>query len=248
MPWLPENISLLGGKVDFLFYVVLAITGAVFVLVEVTLLAFLVLYRRREGRAAAYTHGNHTVEVIWTLVPAAILVVLAILSQRTLSEMHSPAAYAGEPLEVEVTAEQFAWNVKYAQSGVTALNRMRIPVNRPIRVALGSKDVIHSFFLPNLRLKQDTLPGMKTSVMFEAIKTGTYDIACAEFCGLAHYRMRGYLTVLEPAEFDAWLAGEIQAMQPPAPPSAPLEPPPAAAPPAEAPAPSAPSAPVPAPA
>ncbi len=220
MPWLPENISLLGGKVDFLFYVVLAITGVVFVLVEATLIAFILLYRRREGRRAAYTHGNQAVELVWTLIPAAILVVLAYLSQTTTAEMQSGKAYAGEPLEVEVTGEQFAWNVLYTTSGVTALNRVRVPVNRPVRVTLSSKDVIHSFFLPNLRVKQDALPGMKTSLMFQAVKTGIYDIACAEFCGLAHYRMKGFLTVMEPAEFDGWLTGEIQAAQPPPPPAA----------------------------
>jgi len=230
MPWLPENVSLLGGKVDFLSYVVLAITGAVFVVVEVALIAFLILYRRREGRAATYTHGNRAVEIVWTLVPAVILVALGYVSQATLLEMRGGQAYAGEPLEVEVEGEQFAWNVRYLASGVTALNRVRIPVNRLVRVTLSSKDVIHSFYLPNLRVKQDALPGMRTNLLFQAVKTGTYDIACAEFCGLAHYRMKGFLTVMEPAEFEGWLAGEVQAAQPPPPPPvAPVEPPPAPA-------------------
>lgn len=215
MPWLPEDISLLGGKVDFLFYLVLAITGVVFVIVEVTLIAFLILYRRREGRAATYTHGSRAVEIVWTLLPAVILAALGYVSQTTLLEMRGSQAYAGEPLEVEVEGEQFAWNVRYSASGVTALNRVRVPVNRPVRVTLSSKDVIHSFYLPNLRVKQDALPGMKTSLLFQAVKTGTYDIACAEFCGLAHYRMKGFLTVMEPAEFEGWLSGEVQAAQPP---------------------------------
>jgi cytochrome c oxidase subunit 2 len=124
---------------------------------------------------------------------------------------------AAEALHVEVMPEQFAWNIRYAgpdgifrtADDVTTINQLHIPANRPVIVQLSSKDVIHSFFLPNLRIKMDAVPGLVTSLYFQAVKAGTYDIACAEHCGFGHYRMRGFLVVEESTKaFDAWLAAQ----------------------------------------
>ena len=209
--WLPEGITTTAPVVDRLFYIILGITGAVFILVQATLLVFLIRYRRRPGRAATYTHGNNLVEIVWTVIPALILVWLAISNQRVWSQIRgTPPA---PNLEVEITAEQFAWNVRYAGADgrfdtaddVTTINQLHLPVHQTVLIRLKSKDVIHSFFVPQFRMKQDAVPGLTIRVWVAATKTGQFEIACAELCGLGHYRMRGYLTIESPAEFAAWL-------------------------------------------
>jgi cytochrome c oxidase subunit 2 len=174
MSWLPEDVSTYGKDVDFLFYLIYYITGAVFLLVTVAMLAFLVLYRHREGRRAIYSHGNTTLEIIWTIVPAIILVVLSVMSQATWARIkgHAPPS----DLDVQVTAKQFNWEIVYpgpdgkfgTEDDLSLENQLHVPVGKVVRVHLKSKDVIHSFFLPNLRLKQDTVPGREILAWFEA--------------------------------------------------------------------------------
>ncbi|MBI1883841.1 MAG: cytochrome c oxidase subunit II [Chlamydiae bacterium] len=202
--WLPEGISTYSGKVDGIFYIILAITGLMFFLVEGAILFFCLRYRHTQHAKATFVEGNTKLEVIWTLIPAAILIFLMFKSQGVWSEMksHMPA---NPDLHIEVTAQQFAWNIHYPDSEVTTLNQLHIPVGKKVLVQVTSKDVIHSFFIPQFRLKQDAVPGSKINVWFEATQVGHYELVCAEFCGLAHYRMRGYLKIETPEEFQAWL-------------------------------------------
>ena len=217
--WLPEGITTTAPTIDRLFYTILWITGVVFVLVQGTLVIFLVRYRRRPGQRAAYTHGNFLVEVIWTVIPALILVYLALRSQHVWSEVR------GTPpppeFEVEITAEQFAWNVRYAGADgtfntaddITTINQLHLPVNQTVLVHLKSKDVIHSFFVPQFRMKQDTVPGLTGHIWIKATKTGNFEIACAELCGLGHYRMRGFLVIESPETLKTWLAAQLAEQQ-----------------------------------
>ena len=217
--WLPESVTTTAPAIDRLFYLVLAITGAVFLLVEATLLVFLIRYRRREGRPAHYTHGNNLVEIIWTVIPALILMMLATRSQRVWSQIR------GTPpppdLEVEITAEQFAWNIRYAGADgtfntaddVTTINQLHLPVHETVLIRLKSKDVIHSFFVPQFRMKLDTVPGLTGRLWISTTKTGSYEIACAELCGLGHYRMRGFLTIESAEAFHEWLAKTLAEQQ-----------------------------------
>ena len=211
---LPESVSAVGGRIDHLFYVILWITGGVFVLVEATLLVFLIRYRQRPGRKAAYTHGDTRIEIIWTVVPAIIMVWLALTSQQLWSEVRSPGRFPAGAMEVVVTGEQFAWNFRYpgadgrlgTADDDTTLNQLHPPVGQPVIVRLKPKDGIHSFFLPQFRMKQDAVPGMTGRIWLQAAKTGHWEIACAELCGLGHYRMKGFLTVETPEELAQWLA------------------------------------------
>ena len=210
--WFPEPVSTYGLQIDRLFTLILWVTGAIFVLVEGALLWFLIRYRARPGRPAAYVHGNTRAEFIWTVIPALIVCYLAFASQKVWSHVQGPPP--PHQLEVEVKAEQFAWNVRYAgadgqlytDDDLETINQLHLPVNQVVLVHLNSKDVIHSFFLPQFRLKRDTVPGLTSRVWLQATKTGNFEIVCAELCGLGHYRMRGFLTVEEPAAFEAWLA------------------------------------------
>jgi cytochrome c oxidase subunit 2 len=252
---LPEGVSSYAGTIDDMFRLILWITGIVFVIVEALLLLFLFRYRHKEGRRAHYTHGNNRVEVVWTIVPAVICVVLALLSRRTWADVKQ--RMPADALQIDVTGEQFSWTIRYAGADgkmgtpddIVSLNQLHFPVGKPVVATLRSKDVIHSFFLPEFRVKQDAVPGMTTKVWFDALRTGNWEIACAELCGLGHYRMKGFVTAETQEQFDKWIAEQTAALAPASAPAAvspPPEPqpapnamPPAAAKPAPAPLPTA---------
>ncbi|MCZ6477857.1 MAG: cytochrome c oxidase subunit II [Gemmatimonadetes bacterium] len=218
MKWsLPENIATYGGKIDAIFWVITVVTGIAFVLVEVGIIWFAVKYRRREGRRAYYTHGNKALEVLWTSVPALALVALGIYSADVWAQIKGRDSAPAGSLMLGVRAKQFEWNVTYPGADGTlgtsddfvVRNQLHFPVNRPILIQLESEDVLHSFFIPQLRVKQDAVPGMTIPVWFEATKTGGYQIGCAELCGLGHYRMRARVTIHEPDEYERWHAEQV---------------------------------------
>ncbi len=210
--YLPENVSTFGDRIDSLFRLIYVITSVTFVLVAITLIAFLILYRQREGVRAHYTHGSKTLEIIWTVVPAIILVVITGMSVTTWRDiqMRTPEA----DVEVLVIGKQYNWRMIYpgpdgqfeTDDDLELANELHVPVNENVIVRLQSEDVIHSFFLPHLRVKQDAMPGRTITVWFNAIKTGEYEIACAELCGFGHYNMRGLLTVHEQDDYESWMA------------------------------------------
>lgn len=219
LQWLPEDVSTFGPDIDSLFYLIYYITAATFILVTVLMVVFVVMYRQQEGRRATYTHGNTTLEIIWTIIPAAILIVLSFMSVSTWARVkrHAPDS----DFELQVTAKQFNWEVVYpgadrqfgTQDDVKFDNDLHVPVNKVVRIQLQSSDVIHSFFLPNLRLKQDAVPGRNILVWFEATKPGKYELPCAELCGFGHSGMKGWLFVHTPEEYTKW-AGENLAAKP----------------------------------
>ena len=243
IPWLPEQSSTYAPGIDGLFYLILGISLFFIVLVHVLIVVFVWRYRARPGRRAFYTRGNRRLEALWFSIPAVILVVLVLLSQSTWARIKTAAVWPAEALTVEVLAEQYAWNFRYAgadgkfgaldptlvdaynpwgrveddpagKDDVLTINMMAVPVNEPVRVLLRSKDVIHSFFLPDFRYKHDAVPGMTMEFHLEATRPGDFPLACAEFCGLGHYRMKGTLHVMPRAEFDTWLAEQAEEMQP----------------------------------
>lgn len=191
---------------------ILGITGVFFFLVEGLLLAFVLRYRQRPGGRAFYIHGNTLVEIVWTAVPAVILLWLALTSQRLWAVIHGPIPKAN-PVEVEITAEQFAWNIRYpgadgqfeTADDVTTINQLHLPLDQTVVIWLKSKDVIHSFFVPAFRIKQDLVPGRTGQIWLQPTRPGSYELACAELCGLGHYRMRGFVTVEPLDQFQRWL-------------------------------------------
>jgi cytochrome c oxidase subunit 2 len=210
LSWLPENVSTYGPDIDRLFYLIYYVTGATFFAVQITLLAFLVLYRHRDGRRATYTHGNTTLEIAWTIAPAILLVILAFASRRVWAEIKQ--RIPPSDMVVQVTAKQFNWEIAYpgpdgkigTGDDVTMDNELYVPVGKTIRVNLKSRDVIHSFFIPSARFKQDAVPGHEIPTWFKITKPGKYEVPCAELCGFGHSGMRGWLHVLPLDEYDAW--------------------------------------------
>jgi cytochrome c oxidase subunit 2 len=220
----PECISPTGVEVDRLFWLAMGLTGVAFLIVVAILGYCIFRYRARPGRRAFYTHGESRA-ALGTTGGVALLVFLLLDVNLAWHDHHAWQVVWGLPfdpkdaLHIQILAEQFAWNIRYpgpdgifrTRDDVTTINQLHIPPNRPVIVQLSSKDVIHSLFLPNLRIKMDAVPGMITSLHFQATRPGTYDIACAEHCGFGHYRMRGFL-VVEPSDraFDQWLLTQTQ--------------------------------------
>jgi cytochrome c oxidase subunit 2 len=236
--WLPRDISQNGATIDHLFYFILWLTGVVFVITEVALFWFLWRYEGTLAGPVKFTHGSHGLEIVWTIVPAAVLLFIAIYQMNAWanSKIRNPAAGPDgiygtaddmRPL-LEVTGRQFEWRLKYPVppelrnralgrpadyadadkdmiKDVFIVNDLHLPVNEEILLDLKSADVLHSFFLPNARVKQDAVPGMKIPVWFRCTQTGTFDLVCAELCGWGHYKMRGRLTVESREDFDKWL-------------------------------------------
>lgn len=216
--WLPENISTVGQAIDRLFYLILWITGAIFIGVQAMLLWFVIRYRQRPGQPARYHHGSTPLELIWTIIPTLILIYLGFASQKSWAMIRGTRP--DNATVVKVTAEQFAWNVHYpgldghwdTADDLHTINQLHLPVHAPVVIQLTSKDVIHSFFVAQARLKLDAVPGLTGHLWLQLTKPGQYEIACAELCGLGHYRMRGFLTVESTEAFQRWLTEQAAAL------------------------------------
>jgi cytochrome c oxidase subunit II len=212
--WFPAAVSTYGAEIDRLFYIILVITGLIFVIVQTALIWFVVRYRHRPGTTAYHIHGNLRAEVIWTAIPFVIVIFIAVVSMGPWLRLRAENRFPPAAIEVEVAAKQFEWNVRYpgadgvlgTEDDFISRNQLHLPVNRVVHVHLTSEDVIHSFFLPEFRVKQDAVPGMRIPVWFEAMQPGTFMLGCAELCGMAHYRMRGTVTIHEQDAFDRWHA------------------------------------------
>ncbi len=233
--WFPESAATHGGAVDGQFVITLAVTGVIFVLAQVALGYIIYRYRARPGGKAEHSHGNNTMEVVWTSATAILFFIMVLPGQWTWADLYIREAPA-DAVRIEITGQQFAWNMRYpgpdgkfgrtkpeliddssgnpvgldfddpnAQDDLV-LPTMAIPVDRPIELLLRSKDVTHAFFVRELRIKQDTVPGLVVPLRFTANRTGQFEIACAELCGLGHHRMRSFIDVLSNEAYADWLA------------------------------------------
>src|SRR6266571_754641 len=204
--WLPDAGSTFAGPIDTLFLAILIITG-------IALVTFVIRYRGRPGRKAFYTHGSTRAEVIWTAIPAVTMVALGLISNHYWVLIKDKKSIPPNAYHAGVHAKQFEWQVTYpgadgklgTADDFTVRNQLHVTVNEPIAVELSSEDVIHSFFVPEFRLKQDAVPGMHIMAWFQATKTGEFELGCAELCGMGHYKMRARVFVHTPEEFAAWM-------------------------------------------
>ncbi len=235
-PWMPPLKSD-RGAIDSAIFATLVVTGLVFIVTNLLLAWFTFRYQDAPGAKAAYWHDNPRLEITWTVVTAAILAFFLFRAIGLWGRVN--AAPPDDAVLIEVTGQQFAWNVRYpgkdgvlgrtnhaiasqenpiglvkedpaADDDVLLLNQLYLPQGRPVRVVLSSMDVLHSFFLPQFRVKQDAVPGMTVQTWFTPTETGDYEIACAEHCGLGHYRMRGLVHVVPAAELESAVAAAAQ--------------------------------------
>ena len=231
---MPEAASVEAERIDQLTYLILWVTGLTFVGVQIALVWFLWQYRRKPGVRAKHTHGNHTVELVWTVTPAAILVFLAVYQMGLWKDLKTSKPGDNEgAVAFQIYAKQFEWNFRYpgpdAQYGtpddLISTKTLVVPVNHPVNAELRAMDVIHSFFLPNLRFKQDAVPGLHGRIWFKPnklsvdrlpltshdgkqVKVDYFDVVCAELCGNQHTTMSAKLYVVTEAEYAKWLTGE----------------------------------------
>jgi cytochrome c oxidase subunit 2 len=201
---MPDAASTMAGSVDALFLFLVGISLFFSLLIAGLVVRFMFVYRRR---SAAYVpplvHGSLWLEATWTLVPLAITMGVFVWGARIFAALHEPPPGA---LEVYVVGKQWMWKMQHLE-GRREIDELHIPVGRPVKLTMTSEDVIHSFYVPAFRTKQDAVPGRYTTVWFEATKLGTYHLFCAEYCGTLHAGMIGRVVVMEPAAFQAWLAG-----------------------------------------
>jgi cytochrome c oxidase subunit II len=231
--WFPEGISTIAPQIDAQFNITMAISGVIFVLAQVALGVLIFKFRDRGG-SSGYSHGNNTLEITWTLATTVIFVSLAIMGRSAWANLHFLGPSPGA-MQIEVTGAQFEWQFRYpgpdgkfgtldpkrineAAGNPLGLNldepeakddivmpQIAVPVNKPVELILRSKDVIHNFFVPQLRVKQDAVPGLAIRLHFTAEKVGQYEVACMELCGLGHYKMRTDFFVMSEGDFQKWL-------------------------------------------
>jgi len=239
--WFPASAAAHGDAIDRQFQLTLWIVAIGFVAAQVALAYVVWRYRSTPQRVASHSKGNLRVELVCFAVTAVVFVVLAAMGQRVWAGLRISQAQPGA-LEVEVTAQQFVWNFRYAgvdgrfgatsptlyndennsptarpgpvgidpsdprgKDDLVSVGVVVLPLGRPVRLIIRSKDVTHSFFVPELRIKQDAVPGLSIGVNFTPTREGRFEIACAELCGLSHHRMRGFLEIRKPADFENWL-------------------------------------------
>ena len=220
--WVPAQAAEQAETVDNLTWFVIWVSVGIFTLVASVLLYCVWRFRAPadEDLDGPPTHGNTKLEVIWTVIPVALLAVVATWAYLVLSENE---ALAQDRLVVDVTAEQFAWTFTHTESGdpgtaVASSGDLRLPVGRQVELRMRSRDVIHSFYVVEFRVKQDVVPGITTRLIVDPTRTGTYQIICAELCGVGHGVMRSRVIVMEQDDYDAWLEdARRQAAQQPAP-------------------------------
>src|SRR5262245_29621098 len=236
--WFPTLASVHGQSIDSLFMAVLVVSGIAFVLVQGALGYFVARYGENGRERAAYWHDKPRAEAFLLIGAAVILTILVFMGQRVWASVYFVDAPA-DALVIQVTGEQFQLNFHYAgpdgafgrtdlklisstnnigldrsdpaaKDDVLTLNDLHFPVGRSVKVRLRSKDVIHSFFLPNLRVKQDAVPGMTIELWFTPTRTGRFELACTQLCGFGHYEMRGVLIVQTPQEFAQWMEEQLR--------------------------------------
>ena len=219
-----QAASNLGMRIDGLFYLILIITAIVFVGTQAVLVYALWRGANNRDQRASHTHGNHKLELIWSIIPGIILLFLAIYQMSIWADFrikkYFPEVAVKAPI-AEITARQFEWRFRYPAIGkklqqkpqsddLYSVNELHVPFGKPVMIQLRSDDVQHSFFMPALRIKQDALPGLQIPVWFEANKPGTYDLVCAELCGWGHYKMKAHVIVEPEDEYQTYLKNLTQ--------------------------------------
>lgn len=200
--WLPAPSSTTAGGVDDLFNFILWSSVVLFGIVVAGIVVFAMRYRRR-GKAGLTDSKDHNIilEITWTAIPTVMILIVFFWGFKDFVKGHVAPANA---IEIKATGQKWFWSFDYPE-GATAVNELVVPVNKPVKLLMSSKDVIHSFFVPNFRVKMDLLPNRYTSTWFEATYEGEFQLYCAEFCGKGHSEMIGKVRVVSDSAYQAWI-------------------------------------------
>src|SRR5512143_3982065 len=210
--------SPIAGEVDSVYIFITTIAVIFFIITQGLLIYFAVKYRRRKGRPDAETpdiRTNRVLEGIWVAIPTALVMAIFAYGYKVFEDIRTPLPGAEE---INVVAKQWLWEFKYPD-GRTAINELRVPVGGPVQLTMTSTDVIHGFFVPQFRIKQDVLPGRYTYLWFKPEKVGTYDIFCSQYCGMGHSAMLAKLIVMPQADYQEWVTEQLETQKHAMPPS-----------------------------
>jgi cytochrome c oxidase subunit 2 len=201
--WLPESASDEAGRIDFVFWFVTAICIFIFAVVAAVLIYAVWKFRAKpdDDSDGPPIHGHTGLEILWTAVPTLLVTAIAVVSAVVLAKNDAAGA---TPLRVDVFGQQFFWSYSYPGYDDKESSILRLPVDRSVVLTMHSKDVIHSFWVPEFRQKQDVVPGINPTVHITPNKVGTYPVVCTELCGLGHALMRSRVVVMEPGAFETW--------------------------------------------
>lgn len=206
--WFPEQASTFAKEVDDFYFLIYYICLAFFIPIVVAMVLFVVWYRRRPGyEGSSLAWHNNLLEVTWTVVPTLIVVWIFVRGTQGYLDMMRPPA---DTLDINVTARKWAWTFQYPNGAIS--DQLHMPVDKAVRLRMRSDDVLHALFVPAFRAKTDIVPGRVHTMWFQAIKTGLFDLYCAEYCGEKHSQMLADVHVHTTEEYDAWVA---QAALPP---------------------------------
>ena len=201
LPLFPEQASTVAGQVDALYLFLVLITTFFSLLVALLILFFAIKYKRRPGHVAKQIHGSTLLEITWTVIPLGISMVIFAWGAALYFHIERPPANS---LEVYGVGKQWMWKFEHP-GGQREINSLHVPTGRPVKVTLISQDVIHDFFVPAFRVKQDVLPSRYTTSWFEATLPGTYHLFCSQYCGTKHSGMIGDVVVMKPQDYETWL-------------------------------------------
>ncbi len=203
IPFWPESASTTAGRVDALYLFLVLVSAIMVVLIFTTLIVFAVKFRRRRGQAAEQIEGSNILEITWSVIPLGVFLAFFVWGAVLYFQERTPPQDA---TEVYTVAKQWMWKFEHIQ-GQREINELHVPVGRDVKLIMTSQDVIHSFYVPAFRIKQDVLPGRYTTMWFHATKPGTYHVFCAEYCGTQHSGMIGSVIVMEARDYEAWMSG-----------------------------------------
>jgi cytochrome c oxidase subunit II len=202
-PLWPARASTGAGNVDALYIFLLLMAAVMCTAIFTIILIFATKYRRRRGVKAEQIAGSILLEIIWSVIPLGIFMVIFVWGAVIYFKERTPPQGA---TEVYVVAKQWMWKLQH-QEGPREINELHVPVGRDVKMIMTSQDVIHSFYVPAFRIKQDVLPGRYTTAWFRATKPGVYHLFCSQYCGTMHSGMIGQVVVMEPKQYESWLAG-----------------------------------------
>ena len=204
IPVFPEQASSFAKDVDALYFFVIAVSSFFALLIAALVIAFGIKYHRRHaGEVGARIEGNLVMELLWSVIPTVIAMVMFGWGASVFYHLRRPPE---EAMHIYAVGKQWMWKFQHLE-GQREINELHIPVGRPIKITVTSEDVLHSLYFPSFRTKIDAIPGRYMELWFEATKVGTYHIFCAEYCGTNHSGMIGSVTVMEPVAYQSWLAG-----------------------------------------
>src|SRR5438067_11902209 len=203
-PFIPESASTMSGDVDAVYFYISGVTVFFTTLISLVVIFFVIRYRRRNPfEIPRPIEGSTKLETLWSVIPLLIAMSIFVWGTKVYFAQYRPPANA---LEVYVVGKQWMWKFQHA-TGQREINELHVPVGRKVKLIMTTEDVIHDVFVPAFRIKADVVPGKYTTEWFEATKAGTYNFFCAEYCGMNHSGMRGYVVVMEPTEYENWLSG-----------------------------------------